>query len=126
MNEELLDEEFSDEQPEQTEEPHKEQLIAAIHKEKITAALGNPKAKDDIELLKEALSAYEKWVQQLKELKSTGEKRVREMTDLLNGYKDYLEVDLIATKGSPFLKRQKGQLKLDNSVMEEFLIHLVH
>jgi len=45
---------------------------------------------------------------------------------MLNEYKDHIEIDLIATKGSDFLKRQKGQLKLDNSVLEEFLIHLVH
>lgn len=32
---------------------------------------------------------------------------------------------LIAKKGSSFIKRQKGQLKLDNSIIEEFLIHLV-
>jgi len=31
----------------------------------------------------------------------------------------------LARKGSPFIKRQKGQLKLDNSILEEFLIHLV-
>jgi len=43
----------------------------------------------------------------------------------LNEYKDFLEVDIIARRGSAFLKRQKGQLKLDNSVLEEFLIHLV-
>jgi hypothetical protein len=44
--------------PEQepSDEPHKDKLIAAIHKEKITAALGNPKAKDDIDLLNEALA----------------------------------------------------------------------
>ena len=47
------------------------------------------------------------------------------MTQLLNQYKDFLEIDLIAAKGSEFLKRQKGQLKLDNSILEEFLIHLV-
>jgi hypothetical protein len=47
------------------------------------------------------------------------------MTGLLNEYKDYLEVELIARKGSPFIKRQKGQLKLDNTVLEEFLIYLV-
>ena len=47
------------------------------------------------------------------------------MTNLLNEYKDYLEVELIARQGSPFIKRQKGQLKLDNSVLEEFLIRLV-
>jgi hypothetical protein len=108
-----------------SEEPHKDRLIAAIHKEKIMAAIDNPKAKEDIDLLKEALSAYEYWIKSIKSLTTSGIQKVDDMTRLLNGYKDYLEVDLIASKGSDFLKRQKGQLKLDNSVMEEFLIHLV-
>lgn len=115
-----------DKKTEDSDEPHKDRLFAAIHKEKILAALRNGKAKDDIELLNEALAAYEKWITDMKSLKSKGEQRVHEMTKLLNTYKDFLEVDLIATRGSAFLKRQKGQLKLDNSVMEEFLIHLVH
>lgn len=132
----MIDEQIEDEFPElpdeekqfiePSEQPHKDKLIAAIHKEKILAALGNPKAKDDIDLMKEALSAYENWIKRLTSLTSVGDQRVREMTALLNEYKDYLEVDLVAAKGSAFLKRQKGQLKLDNSVMEEFLIHLVH
>ena len=134
MNEEQLDDEIpelpeeKENSPEQepSDEPHKDKLIAAIHKEKILAAIGNPKAKDDIDLLNEALTSYENWIGKMTALKSTGEQRVRDMTALLNEYKDYLEVDLVATKGSAFLKRQKGQLKLDNSVMEEFLIHLVH
>jgi hypothetical protein len=96
------------------------------HKEKLLAAIDNPKAKQDIELLKEALNAYNVWINGMKLLTSTGTIRIREITALLNEYKDYLEVNLIATKGSEFLKRQKGQLKLDNSVLEEFLIHLVH
>ncbi len=96
------------------------------HKEKLLAAINNPKAKNDKSLLEEAYKAYEHWISQISSLTSKGNKRVVEMTKLLNEYKDYLEVDLIATKGSPFLKRQKGQLKLDNSVLEEFLIHLVH
>ncbi|HEY8780752.1 MAG TPA: Bpu10I family restriction endonuclease [Mucilaginibacter sp.] len=130
MTDEQLDE-FPEEnehtvEPESTEQPHKESLIAAIHKEKIVAALGNPKAKDDIDLLKEALAAYEVWIKKMVGLTSVGELRVREMTALLNEYKDYIEIDLVATKGSPFLRRQKGQLKLDNSIMKEFLIHLVH
>ena len=58
-------------------------------------------------------------------VKEIGESRVRSLVSLLNQYKDYLEVDLIAKDGSDFLKRQKGQLKLDNSVLEEFLPHLV-
>ena len=106
--------------------PHKEKLLAAIHKEKIISAIENPKAKDDIDVLKEALSAYEYWNKKMLGLTSAGQERIREMTALLNDYKDYLEIDLVASKGSPFLKRQKGQLKLDNSVMEEFLIHLIH
>ena len=132
----MSDEQLDDELPELPEEkseiqqdsdqPHKDRLIAAIHKEKIVAALGNPKAKDDIDLLNEALAAYDSWIKKLTSLKSTGEIRVKEMTALLNEYKDFLEVDLIASKSSAFLKRQKGQMKLDNSVMEEFLIHLVH
>jgi len=37
----------------------------------------------------------------------------------------FLEVDMIGKRGSGFMKRQKGQLKLDNSVLEEFMIYLV-
>jgi hypothetical protein len=95
------------------------------HKEKLIAALENPKTNGDTDLLKEALSGYEYWISKLVSLSTKGEERIIEMTSLLNGYKDFLEVDLIASKGTAFLKRQKGQLKLDNSVLEEFLIHLV-
>lgn len=96
------------------------------HRDKLVAAIVNPKAIDDKALLEEALKNYEFWIKSTKELKSKGEKRVSDMVALLNQYKDFIEVELIAQKGSAFLKRQKGQLKLDNSIMEEFLIHLVH
>lgn len=96
------------------------------HREKLMAAIDNPKSNGDLALLKEALAAYETWITKTTSLKSKGHLRINEMTSLLNDYKDYLEVGLIATKGSDFLKRQKGQLKLDNSVLEEFLIHLVN
>ena len=95
------------------------------HREKLLAAITNPKCSEDVFLLSEALTAYETWIGETNRLTSNGEVRIKQMTALLNDYKDYLEVDLIATRGSEFLKRQKGQLKLDNSVMEEFLIHLV-
>ncbi len=96
------------------------------HKEKLLAAIDNPKAKADLDLLKEALSLYESWVKLLSSLTTIKVERVNDMVRLLNEYKDYIEVELIAQKGSDFLKRQKGQLKLDNSILEEFLIHLVH
>ena len=100
-------------------------MSSTPHKEKLLAAITNPKANADKALLIEALSAYETWIDKTTNLISVGEARINDMTSLLNDYKDFLEVDLIAARGSDFLKRQKGQLKLDNSVMEEFLIHLV-
>lgn len=96
------------------------------HKEKLTAAIANPKCDaNDVALLKDALKAYEDWTSRLSQLTSSGKDRIHEMTNLLNAYKDFLEVELIARRGSAFIKRQKGQLKLDNSVIEEFLVHLV-
>lgn len=95
------------------------------HKEKLMAAIVNPKCdSNDVALLKDALGAYEDWTSRLSNLTTTGKNRIVEMTGLLNSYKDFLEVDLIAKRGSAFIKRQKGQLKLDNSVIEEFLVHL--
>lgn len=96
------------------------------HKNKLIAAINNPKAIADKALLEEAFKNYEKWIKATKGLTSKGDNRIKEMVVLLNEYKDLVEVELIAKKGSAFLKRQKGQLKLDNSIMEEFLIHLVH
>lgn len=46
------------------------------------------------------------------------------MVALLNGYRNYIDVDLVFDSPNDFLYRQKGQLKLDNSVIEEFLPHL--
>lgn len=96
------------------------------HLDKLNAALSNPKCpQDDLRLLREAKRRYTAWLASMNDLHSTGKARVIEMVRLLNEYKDYLEVELIAKKASSFLKRQKGQLKLDNSVMEEFLPHLL-
>jgi hypothetical protein len=95
------------------------------HKGKIIAAISNPKCYDDKKLLEEILERYENWFQSIHALTSNKQERVNQMVDLLNEYKDYLEVDAIAKRGTAFLKRQKGQLKLDNSVLEEFLIYLI-
>ena len=97
------------------------------HGEKLEAALRNPKCSDDDRaLLAEAHQEYERWIAGMQSLTTAGDERVGQMTALLNDYKDKLEIGLIAKRGSPFIRRQKGQLKLDNSVLEEFLVHLVH
>lgn len=100
-------------------------MIQFPHKDKLEAALLNPKAASDRGLLEEAISAYTTWIRKMEAISSTGDDFLREMVSYLNEYKNYLEVDLIAKDGSDFLKRQKGQLKLDNSVIEEFLPYLV-
>lgn len=100
-------------------------MLRTPHQDKLLAALENPKSQSDTALLREAIAAYEHWTHQLDSVPTTGKQKVLDLTTLLNEYKDFLEVELIARRGSPFLKRQKGQLKLDNSVMEEFLMRLV-
>jgi hypothetical protein len=96
------------------------------HKDKLIAAINNPKCSEkDKDILVEALRAYESWIDQMNNVESRGRHRVVDLTQLLNEYKNMLEVELIIRSGSHFLIRQKGQLKLDNSVIEEFLIHLV-
>jgi len=97
------------------------------HLDKLESACRNVKCEEgDVRLLEEAKERYHTWKASLQALTTTGKARVIEMTRLLNAYKDFLEVDIIARRGSAFIKRQKGQLKLDNSVFEEFLIDLVH
>ncbi len=95
------------------------------HGDKLTAALVNPKSNGDLAVLEEARTAYRAWITGMEALTSKGKDRVLEMVRLLNAYKDMLEVELIMKRGSAFLKRQKGQLKLDCSVIEEFCVHLV-
>lgn len=95
------------------------------HLDKLAAAIRNPKCdREDVRLLEEARERYRTWKSAITAAAGTGKPRVIAMTRLLNEYKDFLEVELIAARGSAFIKRQKGQLKLDNSVMEEFLIDL--
>lgn len=100
-------------------------MIQFPHKEKLLAAMENPKAAVDRPLLQEAYNAYEQWISQMGSLRTSGNEFLSDLLRLLNDYKDYLEVELIARRGSDFLKRQKGQMKLDNSVIEEFLPYLV-
>lgn len=90
------------------------------HKEKLLAAMDNPKAKFDLDLLKEAYSVYGQWTDHLHALTSVKTERIVDMVRFLNEYKDFIEIELIAKRGSDFLN------KLDNSILEEFLIYLIH
>ena len=48
------------------------------------------------------MAAYEQWITATSALTTGGRERVGQMVSLLNDYKDFLEVDLIAYRGSPF------------------------
>ncbi len=48
----------------------------------------------------------------------TVEDRVNKLVDLLNDYRLYLDVEVIFDREADFLYRQKGQTKLDNSVID--------
>ncbi|MCL5745305.1 MAG: Bpu10I family restriction endonuclease [Acidobacteria bacterium] len=58
------------------------------------------------------------------ELDLEGPALLTRLVELVNDYKRYIEVDLIFDSSADFLYRQKGQHKVDNSVLEEFLPRL--
>lgn len=71
-------------------------MSKAPHKDKLLAAIANPKSKLDVPLLKEALEEYNAWISRMSKLRSLGKQRVLDATYLLNEYKDNLEVELIS------------------------------
>ncbi len=97
--------------------------MRGIHGEKIVAAIQSEKMPcTDVDRLREALHVYDSWV---REMESFSAKTLMELISLLvsslNRYKFYIDVNLIFDSREDFLYRQKGQLKLDNTVIEEFL-----
>lgn len=98
---------------------------APAHGDKLKALLENNKLPaGDLERVKAAIARYEAWIQQLREVKGTPAQILTSLVDALNQYKKFLELDLIFDSKDDFLYRQKGQLKLDNTVLEEFLPYL--
>lgn len=94
-----------------------------VHGEKIVAAMESVKMPEtDIPRLKEALDKYDEWIVNINEASGdTLEELIEKMVTLLNDYKFYIDVNLIFDSKEDFLYRQKGQLKLDNTVIEEFM-----
>lgn len=101
--------------------------LPAPHLEKLQATLANDKLPpDDKPVIEAAIRRYKKWVKKLQDVKGdTIEQVGQKMVALLNEYRLYLDVEVIFDREADFLYRQKGQTKLDNSVLEEFLPHLV-
>jgi hypothetical protein len=97
--------------------PHGDKLRALVENEKLPT--------EDRPRVEEAIARYEEWLRQLKAVRGTYQEVVAGLVSLLDDYKRYIEVDLIFDSDSDFLYRQKGQVKLDNTIIEEFLPILV-
>lgn len=96
------------------------------HLEKLNAILANDKlpARDKARV-KAAIQKYREWIAALKLVSGDSAQVLTRMVELLNEYRLYIDVDLVFDSPNDFLYRQKGQLKLDNSVIEEFLPLLI-
>jgi hypothetical protein len=96
------------------------------HLEKLRAALVNDKLPpSDVPRIERAIEVYHRWITELDALTGTPEEILGKAVALLNWYKLYIDVELIFDSDEDFLYRQKGQLKLDNSIIEEFLPRLI-
>jgi hypothetical protein len=102
-------------------------IIPSAHGDKLLALLQNNKLPDsDMPRVRETLEKYNDWRNTLLALRGDKKYIIVEAVKLLNDYKNYIDIDLIFSSRDDFLYRQKGQLKLDNTVLEEFLPLLVN
>ena len=96
------------------------------HGDKLRALLENPKLPtNDRPRVRAAVSRYDTWLAELREISGSGDQLVGPMVASLDRYKTSIDLDLVFDSEDDFLYRQKGQLKLDNTVVEEFMPWLV-
>lgn len=96
------------------------------HLDKLRELLNNHKLPDaDRASVESALERHADWVRAMDAVSETEDAQVIRLVELLNEYKRSVELDLIWDSEADFLFRQRGQLKLDNSILEEFLPRLV-
>ena len=97
------------------------------HLDKLNALLRNLRLPSaDRPRVEEALRKYSEWIHELERVKQGQKNTVRQLVEATNRYKGFVELDLIFDSPEDFLYRQKGQLKLDNTILEEFLPQLIY
>lgn len=100
------------------------------HRDKLHATLANPKLPSvDVPRVNAALVKYDSWIKTLRSIvdgNGAPDVVLGGLVDQLNLYKKYIDVDLIFDSPQDFLYREKGQLKLDNSIVEEFVPWLLN
>ena len=97
--------------------PHGDKLQALLENEKLPA--------DDRPRVEEAIDRYNRWLVDIEGVAGTGDGSVEPLSRLLNSYKLSIDLELVFDSQNDFLYRQKGQLKIDNTILEEFLPRLV-
>ena len=96
------------------------------HLAKLQALLKNPRLPEtDQPRVEKAVGRYGKWIQELQSVMPGQRNTVTEMVEATNRYRVVIDLDLIFDSTEDFLFRQRGQLKLDNTILEEFLSQLV-
>ncbi len=102
-------------------------MFPTPHLDKLEALLRNPRLPPvDKPGVIEAIERYREWIHALENVKSGQENTVWQLVEVTNQYKTFIELNLIFDSPENFLYRQKGQLKLDNTILEEFLPQLVY
>ncbi|MCF4966745.1 Bpu10I family restriction endonuclease [Nostoc sp. CMAA1605] len=100
--------------------------LSRPHYTKLTACLNNRRLPgSDKERLEEAVRKYHQWIADLEAIECGQLDTVEKLVEATNRYKRFIELDLIFDSSENFLYRQKGQLKLDNTILEEFLPQVV-
>lgn len=97
--------------------PHGDKLRALVENDKLP-----PGDRSGVDA---AIERYEAWTAENEVVEGTGRELVEPLVTSLNRYKTSIDLDFIFDSRSDFLHRQKGQLKLDNTILEEFLPRLV-
>ena len=96
------------------------------HLDKLNALLTNNKLPaNDKERINLAIEKYHEWIQTMSEADGDRSAIIERLVFLLSRHKQFIDLDTIFDSESDFLYRQKGQLKLDNTIIEEFLPHLI-
>ena len=98
----------------------------APHGDKLDALLNNRKLPDgDIPRVRAAIDRYEAWKSEMRLTDGNGDSLIESLVKSLDAYKRWIDLELVFDSPDDFLYRQKGQLKIDNTVLEEFLPWLV-
>jgi len=96
------------------------------HGEKMTALAANTKVPAaDAPRIQVAIQRYQQWRTDILAINGTRQQVVPLLVAKLNEYKRYIDLELIFDSPEDWLYRQKGQTKIDNSIIEEFLPVLV-